>query len=86
LTLLDEASHGIQGGENVFSSTMPGHPVIATRYDITVDTVALYAAKARGDLAAARAAIRPPVSHELTPDESKKVAQLGQWLWARKCP
>jgi hypothetical protein len=86
LTLLDQASLGLQGGESVFSVTMPGRPSVETRTDVRVDSVAVAAAKAKGDLSAALAAIGPHVSRSLAPEESKKVAELGNWLWARKCP
>lgn len=84
--LSDETSLGLKGSESVLSRSIHGTPTIGTRTDVTVDSVLLDAAKAKGDLSAMRAAIRPPVSRALTPDESKKVAQLGKWLWARKCP
>jgi hypothetical protein len=86
LTLLDQASLGLQGGESVLSVTMPGRPAVETRTEVRVDSVAVAAAKAKGDLSAALAAIGPHVSRSLAPDESKKVAQLGSWLWERKCP
>jgi hypothetical protein len=65
---------------------MPGHQLIDKRVDITLDSVALAAAVAKGDPNAALAAIQPAVSRSLTADESNKVAQLAEWLWARKCP
>jgi hypothetical protein len=82
----DEVSFGTAGSRNVVAAIGPtGNPVVGMFVEITVDSVALAAAIARGDVAAAQAAARPPVQRELSPSEWAQARALAAWLWQRRC-
>jgi len=83
--LSDEVNLGIRGGQSAFgiwgtASDSTGKVVV-----VTVDSAALAAATAKGDLAAAMAAPRPPVSRDLSPNEWAQARLLGTWLWEHRC-
>ena len=52
---------------------------------VDVDSARLAAATAAGDLAAARGALNPPVSRDVTEGEVERVRTLAAWLWPRRC-
>jgi hypothetical protein len=84
LLLLDEASFGIRGGETVFALDSAGR-LTGMRIDVTVDSAAQDRAVAQRDMAGTRAAVRPPVTRPLTPEENKQLSTLVGWLWKSRC-
>ena len=83
--LSDEVNLGIRGGQSAFGlwgteSDSTGKVIV-----VTVDSAALAAATAKGDLAGAMAAPRPPVSRDLSPNEWARARLLGTWLWEHRC-
>lgn len=85
LFLTDEASFGVKGSEAVAARIDSTGNLAGSRIDITVDSAAQDRAIANGDVAAAQAAVRPPVTRPLTPEEYKQLSALGAWLWTRRC-
>jgi len=83
--LSDEVSFGIRGGQSAFSLRDTAGDSTGKVIVVTVDSAALAAATAKGDLAAAMAAPRPPVSRDLSPNEWAQARLLGAWLWEHRC-
>lgn len=85
LVLSDEASFGTRGSQSVYALLDPTGDVTGKFVLTTVDSVALAAALARGDVEGSLAAVRPPVTRDLSPAEQVKTRLLGAWLWERRC-
>lgn len=85
LLIADEVSRPLGGKEHVVAIFPADGPVQGRHIRIAVDSTAMAAARAAGDLAQAQAAIQPPVSRELTADEGERARALGNWLWVRRC-
>ncbi len=81
----DEVNLGIRGGQSAFGIWGKAGDSTGKIVVVTVDSAALAAATAKGDLAAAMAAPRPPVSRDLSPNEWARARLLGTWLWERRC-
>jgi hypothetical protein len=85
LVLSDEASFGTRGSQSVYALLDPAGDVTGKSVLTTVDSVALAAALARGDVEGSLAAVRPPVTRDLSRAEQVKTRLLGAWLWERRC-
>ncbi|MGI9043508.1 MAG: hypothetical protein ACR2GK_05225 [Gemmatimonadaceae bacterium] len=90
LMLLDDVTHWGDNGlpfgtEGVWARFEAGQ-VTGVFTHQEVDTVALKAAIAEGDLQQAAASEQPPTTRELSIAEQGKVKLLGEWLWKRRCP
>jgi hypothetical protein len=85
LVLSDEVNQLPRGSEGVLAHLSPDGRVEGKSVQTPVDSAALLDAQARGDLNAALAAARPPVSRDLSPGEAAKVRALGAWLWEHRC-
>jgi len=81
----DEVNHGPRGSQTIIAELRPDGQITGKSMLITVDSVAQADAMARGDLKAALATIRPPVSRDLLPSESARVRPLAIWLWEHRC-
>jgi hypothetical protein len=81
----DEVSHGPRGSQTIIAELRPDGQITGKSMLITVDSVAQADAMARGDLKAALATIRPPVSRALLPSEAARVRPLAIWLWEHRC-
>ncbi len=83
--LSDDANFGIRGSQSVIAQFHPAGDVTGRFILVTVDSVALAAALARGDIAGSLAAVRPPALRDLSPSEGAQARVLAAWLWERRC-
>jgi hypothetical protein len=85
IILTDDVQLGIRGTQGAYTVWPNAGDSTGKIVVVTVDSVALAAATARGDLPAALAAARPPVTRDLSPDEWGRARALGAWLWKHRC-
>jgi hypothetical protein len=83
--LSDDASFGIRGSQSVIARFHPAGDVTGRFILVTVDSVALAAALARGDIAGGLAAVRPPAFRDLSRSEGTQARVLAAWLWEHRC-
>lgn len=90
IMLLDEVVHygsnDMAFGGDVVVAIFSDGQVVGSISRQSVDTVALKAAVADGDLEKGFASAQPPVRRELSEPEVAQVKLLGEWLWKRHCP
>jgi len=75
----------LHGSEQVIATFGADSAVQGRHIVVPVDSAKLAAALAAGRLGEARAAVRSPVTRELTPEEAERVTALTSWLWLRRC-
>jgi hypothetical protein len=87
IMLNDQASRLMRGSENVLAFFRPDGTVAGRRIDMAADSARIADVLASGNPARAYepGLMRPPVSRDLTPDESARARVLAAWLWARRC-
>jgi hypothetical protein len=83
--LSDEVNLGIRGGQSAFAMWGKAGDSTGKVVVVAVDSAALTAATAKGDVAAAQAAVQPPVTRDLSSNEWVRARALGTWLWEGRC-
>ncbi|HEV7596570.1 MAG TPA: hypothetical protein VGO33_16360 [Gemmatimonadaceae bacterium] len=84
--LFDEVNHNIpRYDQGIAAHFTPDGQVTGYNALTTIDTVAVADAMERGDVKAAIASARHPVSRALLASEAARVVPLARWLWEHRC-